>query len=64
MLIEHGSEGENQSFFDQLARQKPQIEERIGAALVWDRVTGRRRQRVATGTREGGYEDEGRWTDI
>lgn len=66
LYIDRGkdSQEENEQIFDELARNKEQIENTFGGSLSWEKIEDKRACRIAKYFETGGYSDEENWGDI
>lgn len=66
LYIDRGkdSENENKQIFDDLHKNKNEIEKSFGDKLSWERLEGKRACRIAKLITAGGYRDENKWDEV
>ena len=65
LTIEGEDADENRAIFEELAEQRPSIEDEFGGKLEWSQVEGRKRRQIGVTIPGGGYRDDrGRWPEI
>jgi hypothetical protein len=57
LYIDTGDKNENKSVFDQLFKNKKEIEKAFGDLILWERLDGRRASRIRVLIKKGGLQD-------
>ncbi len=64
LYIDRGKESENKNIFDELVKNKDEIEKDFGESLKWERLDNKRACRISRQFDNGGYRDEDKWPNI
>lgn len=66
LYIDRGKESqeENEQIFDELAKNKEQIENTFGDSLSWEKIEDKRACRIGKYFETGGYSDDENWDEI
>jgi len=64
LYIDTGKETENKTYFDEMLKNKEEIEKSFGSALDWQRLNDRRSCRIRYLIKDHGLLDKDRWTEL
>ena len=66
LYVDRGKDAdlENKNIFDELIKNKDEIENVFGESLKWERLDNKRACRISRQFDNGGYRDEDKWSDI